>query len=42
MVVKNNMPYEDARDAIIEWDANTIDYQNEEPYQFEHSIREPK
>lgn len=42
MVVKNNMPYEDVRDAIIEWDADTIDYQGEEPYQFEHSIREPK
>lgn len=42
MVVKNGMPYEDVYEAIREWDAKTIDYQSEEPYQFEHAIREPK
>lgn len=42
MVVKNGMPYEDVYEAIREWDANTIDYQSEESYQFEHAIREPK
>lgn len=42
MVVKNRMPYEDVYEAIRDWDAKTIDYQSEEPYQFEHAIREPK
>lgn len=42
MVVKNGMPYEDVYEAIRDWDAKTIDYQSEEPYQFEHAIREPK
>lgn len=42
MVVKNGMPYEDVYEAIRDWDAKTIDYQSEEPYQFEHAIREPR
>lgn len=42
MVIKNGMPYEDVYEAIRDWDAKTIDYQSEEPYQFEHAIREPK
>lgn len=41
MVVRRGMVYEDARDAIIKWDADGINYQEEEPTQFYHSIRNP-
>lgn len=42
MVVRRGMVYEDARDAIIKWDADGINYQEEEPTQFYHSIRNPQ
>lgn len=42
MVVRRGMVYEDARDAIIKWDADGINYQKEEPTQFYHSIRNPQ
>ena len=42
MVVKNGMAYDDVKQAVDEWDAKTIDFQSEEPDQYEHATREPK
>lgn len=42
MVVKRGMLYDDVRDALIKWDADGINYQDEEPSQFYHSIRNPE
>lgn len=41
MVVRRGMIYDDVRDALIKWDADGINYQEEEPNQFYHSIRNP-
>lgn len=40
MVVKNGMQYDEVREAIIQWDKDTIDFQDDEPDQFFHAIRE--
>lgn len=40
MVIKNGMPYNDVVDKVIEWDLKNGDFQDEEPEQFYHAIRE--
>jgi len=40
MTQRNGMPYEDVLQALIKWDADTINYQSEEPNQFYHALRE--
>lgn len=40
MTQRNGMNYDDVLQALIKWDADTINYQAEEPNQFYHSLRE--
>lgn len=40
MTQRNGMPYDDVLQALIKWDADTINYQAEEPNQFYHALRE--
>lgn len=40
MTQRNQMPYDDVLQALIKWDADTINYQAEEPNQFYHALRE--
>lgn len=42
MCIKNDMPYDEVREAIIKWDSKNINFQDSEPSQFFHAIREPK
>ena len=39
MTIRNGMPYEEVFDALVKFDSETINYQNEEPSQFYHAIR---
>ena len=41
MVVKNGMPYELVKPLVDTWDASTIDFASEEPYEYEHATRNP-
>ena len=40
MTQRNQMPYDEVLQALIKWDADTINYQAEEPNQFYHALRE--
>lgn len=42
MVIKNEMPYNDVVKAVEEWDRENGNYQDEEPDQFYHALRDPR